>query len=495
MSLSRCLACVLLICLLIGGELAILHAVNDSVTPSPGELESPGLGALFLHHLVSFASISGWFGSALVLALLAAGSPYEPDQSLDVRDDARRIRTGWKWLDDVIQAILTLILVKPLPEQKPLIRKKGWRFHLWSAIAMLVLGVLASTIGLAVLWFGNPAISALLFPWLTYLIFLGWLLTVGAVRRCHASLIHAIVHNQFSGDADFDRRIATWMGTVFLLLPVEVYHQLHIEEHHDLQILGTRKDPDGWEMVVVGFSSEMSAPQARRHMIVLVISPSFHYKWIAARFSVNFGSRASKSRRRGALAFHVGLAFLIAATCYQTDSTFPALAWLLAWVVPITVGVNISALIQFCSEHFWRLHTDKRDRVCGKDALRCIARLTPARFCAEPLPPQNLRGITWLHAWAWWWVRLFVVHVPVRLAVLPVDVCVHNWHHLNPGSARWVDANYAYVEDIIAGRWTEPRHEFWGIGAAMDAVFSSLVVLEEEDLHKPLPLTDVLLAM
>ena len=79
MNLIRLFAVTLLFFLLIGGEIAIAFAVNPAITPATLGPESPVRIASFMHHLVPFASIAGWWGSAIVVALLAAGPPYKPD--------------------------------------------------------------------------------------------------------------------------------------------------------------------------------------------------------------------------------------------------------------------------------------------------------------------------------------------------------------------------------------------------------------------------------
>jgi hypothetical protein len=112
-------------------------------------------------------------------------------------------------------------------------------------------------------------------------------------------------------------------------------------------------------------------------------------------------------------------------------------------------------------------------------ANKCrLGRLTFGRFVGEPIPSRDLPPGQWLWAWGRWLFRLFALHMPTRLCVLPGDLCQHDWHHRHP-RGDWSNAGYERQRDLAAGcpGWPEPYREVWGLGHAIDMVFAGLASL------------------
>jgi hypothetical protein len=112
-------------------------------------------------------------------------------------------------------------------------------------------------------------------------------------------------------------------------------------------------------------------------------------------------------------------------------------------------------------------------------ANKCrLGRLTFGRFVGEPIPSRDLPPGQWLYAWGRWLFRLFALHIPTRLCVLPGDLCQHDFHHRHP-RGDWSNAGYERQRDLTAGcpGWPEPYREVWGLGNAIDVVFAGLASL------------------
>ncbi len=105
---------------------------------------------------------------------------------------------------------------------------------------------------------------------------------------------------------------------------------------------------------------------------------------------------------------------------------FGLAAWLVGWVMPVSIGYNISALLQFLSEHMWFC------AIQGRQERR--KSLTVGRFLMDPIPTRRVD-------WIVWWTRLVLLHIPARLAILVADLSQHDLHHIKPMS-KWSMAAY-----------------------------------------------------
>lgn len=104
-----------------------------------------------------------------------------------------------------------------------------------------------------------------------------------------------------------------------------------------------------------------------------------------------------------------------------------------------------------------------------------LASKSLGRFLGESPPDVSFRQLPL--AWVRWGMRMLGYHLPVRIAILPGDLPVHDYHHRYPMSPEWPNAVYARQRDLEAGCpvWPEPYTEVWGgLFEAIDHVFDSL---------------------
>ena len=85
-----------------------------------------------------------------------------------------------------------------------------------------------------------------------------------------------------------------------------------------------------------------------------------------------------------------------------------------------------------------------------------------------------------LRAWIRWIAATLFYHLPSRLLVVVGDLPNHDYHHRYPSTPHWTTAAYARQHDIDTGPEGPPYQEVWGMGAAIDRVFSSWAAIGAE---------------
>jgi hypothetical protein len=151
---------------------------------------------------------------------------------------------------------------------------------------------------------------------------------------------------------------------------------------------------------------------------------------------------------------------------------FGVLAAGLAIWLPFTALYQMSALIQFATEHVW-MTSGAPDSHAQAYAQRCHG-----RFCGEQVPGAGSTQAS-LRAWLTWWTRTICIHIPTRVAVLVGDLPAHDWHHLvaavghSPRS--WPIAIYERQRAIDSGNGAGmDERELWGIGEMIRYVLLSM---------------------
>jgi fatty acid desaturase len=140
----------------------------------------------------------------------------------------------------LLQAFFTWFSGKPHIAETPLFRSsKAW--ELFKPAAALISGV-----------FGGCWILNCLPIWCYPLLYIPWLMTVGAARKSLVSICHRCVHKQFWGD-NRDRILAEIVSTIFLLSGFDSYYHEHIRLHHKYKVFATKDDPDAKLLLSIGF--------------------------------------------------------------------------------------------------------------------------------------------------------------------------------------------------------------------------------------------------
>ncbi len=337
---------------------------------------------------------------------------------------------------------------KALPGQTPLVR------HTWASYLIAV----------AVLFFTGLAIStvavAVMFPLWYVALLMGWVLTVAGERMMVLVIAHQALHRRFSGRASRD---AFWGEAVTVF---SVFHTFadfkteHFDNHHRREIFATEADPPVQFLQDLGFRPGLTRMQLWRRAWLVFLSPVFYWRGATARLASNL--RGGRWRR---LAFAVWAGWWL---CLPFWLPHGLLALVLAFVVPVILFAQLSALLDRLGEHEWLA---PRDPELGR-RFYTVANTT-ARFCGTPVPPASLPWGRRSVAWVRWWAATLCYHLPARLLVVVGDLPNHDYHHRYPSTPDWTTAAYARQSDIDHGPEGPPYREVWGMGTAIDNLFRS----------------------
>ena len=339
---------------------------------------------------------------------------------------------------------------RALPGQEPLLR------HTWASYLGVTLAVFLT--GLAV----STAAGATMVPYWWVGLLLGWLLTVTGARMLVLVIAHQALHRKFSGNARRDR----FWGEVATVLSVfhtfREFKEEHFDSHHRPDIFATEADPPVQFLLDLGFRPGNTRSALWRRAWIVFLSPVFYWRGFAGRISSNV--RHGGTGRRIAVVAWLGW-------WLSLPFWFPhgVLVLVLAFVVPVILFAQLSALLDRLGEHAWLT-----PRVPEYGNRFYTAAATAARFCGATVPARGTPLGAQIVGWLRWIAVTLAYHLPARLLVVVGDLPNHDYHHRYPATPEWTTAAYARQRDIDAGPVGPPYQEIWGMGAAIDWFFRSL---------------------
>jgi hypothetical protein len=335
---------------------------------------------------------------------------------------------------------------KALPGQKPLLR------HTWSSYLAVTLTLFLG--GLAV---STVAVAAM-FPLWYVALFAGWVLTVAGERMFVLVIAHQALHRRFSGNSRTDR----FWGEVVTVLSVfhtfADFKEEHFDNHHRREVFATHADPPVQFLLDLGFGPGSSRRRLWRRAWTVFVSPVFYWRGFLGRISSNLKAR---SWRLAGFAAWIG--------CWLSLPFWlpnGALALGLAFVLPVILFAQLSALLDRLGEHEWLA---PRNPEFGHRFY--TAANTSARYCGAPVPARSLPLGRQAAAWIRWTLATLFYHLPSRVLVVVGDLPNHDYHHRYPSTSEWTTAAYARQHDIDTGPEGPAYQEVWGMGAAIDRVF------------------------
>lgn len=338
---------------------------------------------------------------------------------------------------------------KALPGQKPLLR------HTWASYLTLTLALFLG--GLAV----SATAVAAEYPYWYLALLAGWFLTVCGARMMVLVIAHQALHRRFSGTAARD---GFWGETVTVLSVFHTFREFkeeHFDNHHRREIFATEADPPVQFLEALGFRPEMSREQLWRRAWIVFFSPAFYGRNAYGRLRSNIVN--GRVRKLGVLIWLGGW--------LSVPFWAPHGGWvlLLAFVIPVILFSQLSALLDRLGEHEWLA-----PRVPEYGHRFYTAANTSARFCGAPVPARHTPLARQSAQWLRWSIATLCYHVPARLLVIVGDLPNHDYHHRYPSTPEWTTAAYARQRDIDSGRdGGPPYQEVWGVGAAIDRLFRS----------------------
>ncbi|WOF75194.1 fatty acid desaturase [Parvibaculaceae bacterium PLY_AMNH_Bact1] len=350
----------------------------------------------------------------------------------------------------VLAALLAWFTGKPDKHQEPLLRLSGLQLF---AISLATLFASSYAAGWLIHNFSG-------YPWVWPSIAFLVLVNVGRLRALGVVFAHHASHGAVSPQRWVNRSVAGIASAIALVESPADYKAAHVQKHHRSAIFTTEEDPDAQFLLTMGFRPGMTKSQLWWQLAWSVVSVKFHATFLEERL------KSSLLRSEGG--FRI-FAVMWMATIVMLGLILPLHVWLIVVVLPMTFLYQISALLQFVSEHPW-LAEARAPQSTEQYMDRCWA-----RFCGDPLPSARGLSCESIGAWAIWIVRL-VMHAVVRISVLVGDLPVHDVHHL-AGHMRlnlssWRTAIFDRQHHIDQGdQCGLGAREIWGLDKAIDRVF------------------------
>lgn len=343
--------------------------------------------------------------------------------SMDIRKELGKVTSS-----KVVQLALTELTGKALDTQS-LPGQTAWG---------------AFTRAVCVLCFG---VSLSVYSCLTskyWLLPISWLLSVHAMRYLQLVIVHNAAHGAFVRSKVIDNQIGIWVSALLLVENFEKYKPAH-GHHHSRKKLSTCEDPTVQALARAGIKVGYSFNQLMANLVMALFSPRYHVVTTYRRIASYFIDASLKAR--------LTAVFVIGWLSFAVFFSESATVVLLAWLLPVTILYQQSALLRLVVEHNW----DAYDK--ARESLAHPTELTDAIFLGVN-PPFGAGLMQWLS-----WFLIMLLNLIIRLVILPGDSgAAHDFHHLNP-RADW--PNYIAQRRQAVALAPEKYSEVWGYGTAL----------------------------
>ncbi|HSR68626.1 MAG TPA: fatty acid desaturase [Acidobacteriota bacterium] len=371
--------------------------------------------------------------------------------AIDVRESFLRF-PAWT------QHFWTWFTGKALPRQQPLIR------HTWFSYLVLILAIYFAGLSLSVV-----AVSLRFQFW--YLALLaGWILTLSAARSMILVIAHQCIHKRFSGNGKRDNLVGEMVTVLTFYQDADTFRVEHFHSHHREAVFATHEDPPVQVLLGLGFRPGMTRRRLWLQALLVFFSPAFYLRGFVDRLWCNLVK--GTWRRVGFLSW---AAFWLSLPIWLPHG---GTVLLLAFLIPVILLAQLSALLDKLGEHAWLTQRDPRH---GTRYYHVAA--TWGRFCGRAVPsasPWKPRGLA---SWLAWSASMLFYHLPSRLLVVVGDLPNHDFHHRYPATPDWMIAAYGRQRDIDNGlNGGPPYSEVWGLGQAIDRMFLGM---SQADAHQP----------
>ncbi|HSK40046.1 MAG TPA: fatty acid desaturase [Arenibaculum sp.] len=316
-----------------------------------------------------------------------------------------------------------------------------------------VVRAFALTIGGTLLSLGAIAAGGL-WPGLAVV---GLVLTTSGLSRLQAVVLHHAAHGTVLASRPANRRLGRLISALLLIKRFDDYQREHMLHHSARKLL---TDEDEFAQFMFGLMHlEPGLPLARlrRRVVTTLLSPSFHLRWLLLR-----AGSALTPRDPGHAALAAALWIPQAALAILTGQFG---AWLVAWVVPVTVLYQWTTAGRVLCEH--RFPDEVMIRARGKEFV-CLA--TTGVFAGQA--PTGTGPAFWIG----WWSSMLTVHLLSRVLVLVGDAPCHDYHHRRPGSRGWAGYAHARQADADAGCPGYPLNyvDSWGLVGTIERNLATL---------------------
>ena len=306
-----------------------------------------------------------------------------------------------------------------------------------TSILVIVLGLLSIVVGFVLIQISSHLSWAAIIP--CYI--LGMFFVAGGMRRLDVLIIHQTLHSKVLATPLRNRILGEILTTLLLRTPYIENQKEHLGHHRNPC---DEDDADVVFLRAAGVTKASSRSRLYARIFAISLSPIFHARFTIGRIVGNFVTARPLHRLSMSWLYAVILA---APAVYYGASYLQGL--MLFWLVPLTIGFQISNFLYTATKHRWWIFDNQTVR--GKEKRDM---LSYARVCCSPAPNNGT-----VFNWGIWWLESVFIHVPVRLFIVVGDTVQHDLHHVAP-TCDW--PNSAYERQSHNIKTPERFTEVWG---------------------------------
>ncbi len=353
-------------------------------------------------------------------------------------------------LPRVLQPFLTWLTAKPLPGEALVQR---------SPLYFVVVALLQTFGGVAL---AAVALRLSIVP-ATALLLAGWLLASAGLGLFQVVVFHHCSHNTVFKTRETNIRVGRLISAILLFKHFDAYKAEHMLHHNHKKLLTEEDEFAGFVFGMCRLEPALPKRALWRRVLVNIVSPRFHLRFLLRRIG---GAWRSPDRAHNAIGVGVWVVTTALAVATGHVTTF-----LVAWVFPVVVLLQIATVFRILCEH--RFPDPEMIMARGKDfASHATAGVFPGSV-PPTMTPRSLEGAA---RWSAWWLDMLTLQLLVRLFVLVGDAPCHDFHHRRPASRRWTSYIQARQADLEEGEIGARvfYQETWGLFRAVDENLASL---------------------
>jgi fatty acid desaturase len=309
-----------------------------------------------------------------------------------------------------VQPFLTWLTAKPAAGEP--IKERSPLFFVRVALMQTAVGVVLASAAL-VLGAGMP------FGVLMCVLLLGLTSATSGLGLVQVVIFHHCSHGTVFRDKTRNITVGRLISAILLFKHFDQYKTGHMLHHSNNKLLTEEDEFADFVMGMCGLRAGMTKRQLWRRVAIALFSPVFHAKFLLRRVRGAWCSPDGAHNVIG-VASWTGVA-LVALALGHLD------AFLVAWVLPVTVLLQVATVFRILCEH--RFPDPDLIRARGRD-FACHA--TAGVFAGSAPPRRTARSVPGLLQWAGWWAQMLTVQLLVRTLVLVGDAPCHDFQ-LHPG--------------------------------------------------------------
>jgi hypothetical protein len=350
-----------------------------------------------------------------------------------------------------VQPLLTWLTAQPAPGEET--RERSPTTFVTVALAQTLAGIVLSFAALQVC----PPLALF-----------GMLLTTAGLGVFQVVVFHHCSHGTVFKSREMNIQIGRLVSATLLFKHFDHYKHEHMLHHNNNKLLTSEDEFADFVFNTCKLDAGVPLATLRRRVLLNLVSPLFHARFAIRRIQAAWGSHDRQHNLVGMAVWAVLAA--IAGISGQW------LAFLLAWVVPVTVLLQAATVGRILCEHSF-----PEPDVIAARGRDLTAHATGGVFPGMMPPASGMNSIRGAFAWLGWTANMVVVQVFVRLVVMVGDAPCHDFHHRKPASRRWTSYIHArHTDQALRSSTLQGGHaqtgykEIWGLFRAVDATLASL---------------------